>query len=671
MSKDLTSFDSNESGKNPSLKSEEELITMDKEDRHILNVTETDETVLVEFAKHEDVEHEGEEVEMTEEVSMDKEHEDERKVVDMSVKYRTIDLSRASYVDDKNRRVQVGVSSTEPVERSFGMEVLGHSAGDINMEFIASGRAPLLLDHDMTKVIGVIEEFKLDETAQRTVAVVRFGKSDLAREVYEDVKDGIRMNISVGYRIDKLLRMTDTEEPYYRAMWTPLEVSSVSVPADQSRLVGVGRSEQKTKHNIKVKLMNEEKKEINLDEIRSQSADDARKEMARNSKEILDLAAKHNKRDLGNQAIANSQSVEEFRGTLLNEISNNAPLETSTDIGLTPKESQRFSLVKAIKALANPSDRRAQEDASFEFECSQAAAQAEGKTSQGVMLPTDVLRNWSRDMNSSDDATLIAQDYRGGDFIDVLRNSSSVMAAGATMLNGLQGNVVIPKKTAASTAAWIATEGAAATESEFTSGSVTMSPKVIGAFSDVTRLLLQQSSLSVENLIRDDLTKGIAQAIDVGALMGSGSSGQPRGVRTTSGINTTTFAAATPTWAEIVAMESAISGDNALMGSLKYICRPSEYGTMKVTSKDSGSGQFITSPDGLVNGYDVVRSNSVTSGDFYFGNFADLLVGLFGGLELTVDPYSLSTTGTVRVICLQSVDTAVRHPESFVLSNDG
>lgn len=671
MSKDLTSFDSNESGKNPSLKSEEELITMDKEDRHILNVTETDETVLVEFAKHEDVEHEGEEVEMTEEVSMDKEHEDERKVVDMSVKYRTIDLSRASYVDDKNRRVQVGVSSTEPVERSFGMEVLGHSAGDINMEFIASGRAPLLLDHDMTKVIGVIEEFKLDETAQRTVAVVRFGKSDLAREVYEDVKDGIRMNISVGYRIDKLLRMTDTEEPYYRAMWTPLEVSSVSVPADQSRLVGVGRSEQKTKHNIKVKLMNEEKKEINLDEIRSQSADDARKEMARNSKEILDLAAKHNKRDLGNQAIANSQSVEEFRGTLLNEISNNAPLETSTDIGLTPKESQRFSLVKAIKALANPSDRRAQEDASFEFECSQAAAQAEGKTSQGVMLPTDVLRNWSRDMNSSDDATLIAQDYRGGDFIDVLRNSSSVMAAGATMLNGLQGNVVIPKKTAASTAAWIATEGAAATESEFTSGSVTMSPKVIGAFSDVTRLLLQQSSLSVENLIRDDLTKGIAQAIDLGALMGSGSSGQPRGVRTTSGINTTTFAAATPTWAEIVAMESAISGDNALMGSLKYICRPSEYGTMKVTSKDSGSGQFITSPDGLVNGYDVVRSNSVTSGDFYFGNFADLLVGLFGGLELTVDPYSLSTTGTVRVICLQSVDTAVRHPESFVLSNDG
>jgi len=98
-----------------------------------------------------------------------------------------------------------------------------------------------------------------------------------------------------------------------------------------------------------------------------------------------------------------------------------------------------------------------------------------------------------------------------------------------------------------------------------------MSPKVIGAFTDVTRLLLQQSSLDVENLIRDDLTKSIATAIDLGALAGSGSSGQPTGIANTSGINTTTFAAANPTWAEIVAMESAVANDNALTGSLGYI----------------------------------------------------------------------------------------------------
>ena len=667
--RDFNDFNSNELEVHPVENTEEK--TMLKEDRHILSVSETDNSVIVEFEKHEDVE-EGEEVEMTEEVSMMNQDEEERKVLHMPMKYRTIDLSKASYVDEENRRVRVGVSSEEPVERSFGMEVLGHSEGDINMEFISSGRAPLLLDHDMTKQIGVIEEFKLDETAKRTTAVVRFGKSELAREVYEDVKDGIRMNISVGYRIDKLERIQRDGEDYYKANWTPMEVSSVSVPADQSRLVGVGRSKDKqTKTQIKVTKMTEEvKNEINLDEVRAQSAEEAKAEFKRNSKEIIDLAVKHNKRDLADKAIQEGASVEEFRGILLENISNNTPLETPSEIGMTPKEVRRFSLVKAINALANPSDRNAQRAAEFEFECSEQAAREHGKVAQGIMLPADVLRNWTRDLNTSDDSTLIAEDYKGGDFIDVLRNSSSVMQAGATMLRGLQGNVVIPKKTAAASAGWIATEGGDSAESEFTSGSVTMSPKVIGAHTDASRLMLQQSSLDIENLIRDDLTQSIALAIDLGALAGSGSSGQPTGIANTSGINTTTFAAASPTFAEVIAMESAVAADNALSGSLSYICKPADYGTLKTTSKDSGSGQFVVEPDGRMNGYNVIRSNQVTSGDFYFGNFADLLIGMYGGLDITVDPYALSKAGGVRIIALQTVDVAVRHAVSFCKSSD-
>ena len=654
-----------------STKNKEEK-AMNKEDRHILNVSETDNSVVVEFAKHEDVEHEGEELETTDEVSMTS-FEDERKVIDMPMKFRTIDLSKHSYLDEENRRVKIGVSSEEPVERSFGMEVLGHSADDINMEFISSGVAPLLLDHDMTKQIGVIEEFKLDETAKRTTAVVRFGKSALAREVFEDVVDGIRMNISVGYRVDKLTRMNDKDEVYYKAQWTPMEVSSVSVPADQSRLVGVGRSKDKQNtQTTKVKIMENEKQEINLDEVRSQTVAEAKAEFKRNSKEILDLAVKHNKRDLADKAIADGISVEEFRGVLLENISNNTPLETPSEIGMTKEEVRDFSLVKAIRAMANPSDRQAQKDAEFEFECSAEAARQYGKDAQGIMLPAEVLKTWGkRDINTSDDSTLISEDYRGGDFIDVLRNESSVMQAGATMLRGLQGNVVIPKKTAASSGGWIATEGSAASESEFTSGSVTMSPKVIGAFTDATRLLLQQSSLDVENLIRDDLTQALALAIDLGALAGSGSSGQPTGIKNTSGINTTTFAAANPTFAEVVAMESAVANDNALLGSLGYICRPADYGTLKTTEKATNTAQFVVEPDGKINGYNVVRSNQVTSGDFYFGNFADLLIGMYGGLDITVDPYALSTSGGVRIVALQTVDTAVRHATSFCVSNDG
>jgi len=646
------------------LSSKEEKAMKDKEDRHILNVNETDDSVIIEFSKHHEDKEEEENVDAVS--SYHEDEEEERKVVDLPLRYRTIDLSKNSFIDEEKRLVRIGVSSEEPVERSFGMEVLSHAEGDVDMEFVSSGRAPFLLDHDMSKQIGVIEEFKLDEAAKRTIAVVRFGRSALAQEVFQDVVDGIRMNISVGYKVNNLERVKDNDQMLYKAQWTPLEVSSVSVPADQSRLVGVGRSAKINKDII----MTEEKKDINLDEVRTKTLEDAKAEFKRNSKEIIDLAVKHNKRDLADNAIKEGLTVEEFRGVLLNEICNDKPLETA-EIGMTQNEVRDFSLVRAINALANPTDRKAQEAAAFEFECSNQAAREQGTTAQGIMIPADVLGNWSkRDINSSDDSTLIPQDYKAGDFIDVLRNSSSVMQAGATMLRGLSGSVVIPKKTAASSAAWIATEGNAASESEFTSGSVTMSPKVIGAFTDATRLLLQQSSLDVENLIRDDLTQSIATAIDLGALAGSGSSGQPTGIANTSGINTTTFAAANPTYAEIIGMESAVAADNALVGSLAYICKPSDYGTLKTTSKDSGSGQFVVEPDGRMNGYNVIRSNQVTAGDFYFGNFADLLIGMYGGLDITVDPYALSTSGGVRIIALQTVDVAVRHAVSFCKSSD-
>jgi len=646
---------------------EEKIMDIEKEDRHILNVSETDNSVIVEFKKVED-DSEEMEMEMTEEERPyhDEEEKDkDRNVIDEKIEYRTVTLSRSQHIDEEKRTVRMGVSSEEPVERSFGKEVLSHKAEDINMSFIQSKTAPLLLDHDMTKQIGVIEEFRLDEEAKRTTALVRFGKSDLAREVFQDVVDGIRLNVSLGYRIDKMERVEKDDETYYRAAFTPMEVSMVSIPADQSRLVGVGRSQTKQTISHKEEKEMEEKNEINLDEVKSQAFVEAQADFKRNSKEIIDLAKRHNKADLGNQAIQDGLSVEEFRGMLLENISNDKPLETPSEIGLDKQEIRRFSILRAIRAMANPTDRKLQEEAAFEFECSEAAGKIYGKTAQGVLLPPEVLANWGqRDMNASDDSNLIGQDFRAGDFIDVLRNNSAVMPL-ATMLNGLSGDVKIPKKTAASAAAFISSEGGAAGESEMTIGSVTMSPKTLGAFTDVTRQLMIQSSLDVENLIRNDLAAAMAIAIDDAALEGSGSSGNPTGITNTTGINTVSLSsAAAPTFAEIVSMESSLSVDNALLGDLSYIVHPTNAGTLKTTEKASNTAQFVLT-NGEMNGYPVVVSPQITANNYVFGNFNDLLVGMFGGLDLVVDPFTNSTSGTVRVVALQSVDVAVRHAVSF------
>jgi HK97 family phage major capsid protein len=382
------------------------------------------------------------------------------------------------------------------------------------------------------------------------------------------------------------------------------------------------------------------------------------------------LATKHNMVEAGQQAIAAGRSAAEFSGEVLESIETK-PLDTG-DIGMTAKEVKRYSLFNVVNALANPSDRRARDAAAFEFEISEETAKRSGKDPQGLMVPYDVLSR--RDLNSADESDLFSDDFRGGEFIDVLRNSSSVMQAGARMLSGLSGDVAIPKKATAASAAWIATEGGAATESEMTTSSVSLVPRQLAAFTDITRQLRQQSSLDAEALVRDDLAQALALAIDLAALQGSGSSGQPTGIKNVSGINTVDFGTSpvlVPSYAKVVDMETAVAEDNALTGNLAYILPAAMYGGLKTTEKATNTAQFVVEPGGTINGYRAIVSNQCTAGDMFFGNFNDLLVGMWGaGVDITVDPYSLSTTGSIRIVAFQTVDVAVRHAVSFCLGND-
>ena len=621
----------------------------DQEERHIKNITETDDSYIVEFGKSDDM-------------TVEAEEDDRKASADVKTRAMAMDMSP---IKEDERRVSMALSSEEPVERSFGIEVLEHSEDAIDLSFLASGRAPLLMDHDPLKQVGVIESVDLDGSARRLRATVRFGKNGLAKEAFDDVVDGIRANVSIGYAINKMERQD--KDKYVAKSWRPVEASLVSIPADVS--VGVGRSSEPTPEPVTITVREETQMTNEVDVAAIEL--EARKAAQKDAAQIVELGARHNQSDMAKRAISDGRSVAEFRGELLDVIGSERALE-SQDIGLTNKEVKRFSIVRAIHALANPTDRRAQEAAAFEKECSEAAAAEFGRSAQGIMLPTDVLRTWKRDLNSADEADLFGEDYRGQDFVDVLRNASSVMQAGARTLNGLSGDVRIPKKTAAASAAWIATEGGASTESEMTVGNIAMTPKTLGAFTDVTRQLMIQSSMDVESLIRDDLATAIGLAIDLAGLEGSGSSGQPTGILNTSGINSVTnFAAANPTFAEVVTLETALAEDNALMGNLAYILPAAMYGALKTTEKASGTAQFVVEPGGTINGHRAIVSNQGTAGNLYFGNFSDLLVGFFGGLDLVVDPYTASTSGTVRVVALQSMDLAVRHAVSFAKGNDG
>ena len=669
---------------------------MDK--RHIVDVQETDENVTIVFAKH----HEEEEMEMNgghedDEMETSGEHEDDE--MKERFKYNKEDLDFRSYhfdkemINEESRTVRVGVSSEEPVKRDFGMEVMSHKAEHMDLKFLNSGRAPLLLDHDMEKQIGVVESVELDENAGRLRALVRFGKGERASEVFNDVTDGIRQNISVGYRVDGKVERSeheDDEEDIIRVMTTPMEISIVSIPADQSNLVGVGRSSSETLKStilIKEKDMSEN---IDLDAVRAEAA----KSASKNAKDIMTLARKHNKADLGEEAIGRGVSIEQFRGELLDVIGNDKPLETPADVIDAPmKEKREYSLGRMIRSQITGK----RNEASFEHELSDEIAKRTGKDPQGFYVPgfawgqrSGVMTTAATGAISGEAVTdnFVPTIQRPDMFIEALRARQVLSGLGATYIPGLTNRVRMPKIATGATAGFVEEAGDVADQSQADDG-VTLQPRTLGAYADISRLLMLESVPAIEQVVQDDLLRSVADAIELAAINGSGSSGNPTGILNTSGVNDLDISAGTDvaalTWADITDLVKLVEEDNGVVNgnTLGFLTnskvKSKMANTVKVASTDSV--MLLNDPWNSLYGYPIAFSSNVPSnlnpGDggtdasaMIFGDFSQLMIGLFGAPSIQVNPYTGQLAGTVRISIHQEVDVAVRNAVSFAITNE-
>lgn len=604
---------------------------------------------------------------------------------------RAFELQRQT-INVEARTVELAFSSETPVERWFGMEVLGHGAGQCRLGRMQNGGA-LLLNHETDEQIGVVESIAIG-TDRVGRAVVRFGKSAQADEIFQDVVDGIRRHVSVGYLVhawDVREGVGDAPSTYTATDWEPLEISIVSVPADPS--VGIGRgltdeqtsklarafgivpAESRTISQPPVKLT---RKESTMDKTPEQIAAEVRAaaqaDAAKNTQAIIGLGRTYahlgGERHAADYLQSGKSDPAEFQGLLLSKIGTAGNDTTRGEIGLTKKEARQFSILRAVRHMVNPHDASLAKAAAFEIECSKAAREITPRANSGLTIPMDVLLQ--RDMTvgtSTAGGNLVGTNLLAGSFIDMLRNRMAIQRLGATTLNGLVGDIAIPRQTGGATAYWVAESGAPP-ESAAAVDQVSMSPKTLGAFTDISRKLMLQSSVDVEALVRSDLARVIALAVDYAALYGTGSSNQPQGLKLQTGVNTKDFAANAPTFAEIVALETEIASDNADLGSMAYLVNAAGRGSLKTTEKATNTGMFIWEPGNTVNGYRTEVSNQVASNDYWFGNWSDLLLGFWSGLDILVDPYTGSTSGTVRIVALQDVDVAVRHGESFCRGNN-
>lgn len=340
------------------------------------------------------------------------------------------------------------------------------------------------------------------------------------------------------------------------------------------------------------------------------------------------------------------------------------------------KELKNYSFVKAIR-MATGLD----EKSGLEYELHQDEKKRRdsfGLETNGIVVPERLLRN-----------QVVGTPTSGGNmvqdepmyFYDELEAKLDLVQLGAHFITGLKGNLPMGSL-GTFTAAWL-TETESLTIGTATSSKDTATPKRVAAGALLSKQWLTQTSMDVEKLVKDRLLNALAIALQTAAISGSGSGANPKGILNISGIGSVVAGdpdGAALTWADIVDLKTEVAKKNALIGAkLGYVTNSNVVGFMQQTLKNSGVAGFMME-NGMVNGYKTVESNLVPSNltkgagtnlsAMIFGAWEYLMMLLWGGLDLTTDPFTKLDTAQIRIIANQFADVQVEQPEYFAAIKD-
>jgi HK97 family phage major capsid protein/HK97 family phage prohead protease len=591
--------------------------------------------------------------------------------------HRTIDLGRAA-VNATERTVEIAFSSEAPVERYFGSEILDHSPKSVRLGRLNNGGA-VLVEHDRNRQIGVIVSARID--ADRVGrAVIRFGKGPLAEEIFQDVKDGIRRLVSVGYQNHKIETESKTGgvEAVRVVDWEPFEISIVSIPADQT--VGVGRG-------LSVPTNSNFSNKVNTTETTIEPAAAERNRTTR----IIELASVAASRGMtvdAHRAISEGATPEQFQEQIYQRlISSQTPYHPGTPSNNYGERSHGqgddmslhgYSVARAIRQAS-----KGRLDG-LEGEVSAELSRRGGIAPSGFLIPSDLLStragmSVTGDSGAYGNAT-VATAKLG--FIQALRPYLAVAEAGATILDGLSSNIDIPRQSAASTASW-KTEVAELDERTPAIDQVELRPRRVGAFTVFSKQLLAQSSNDVEGLIRQDLMMACATALDAAAVKGGGTN-EPSGILSTAGIGNVIGGTngLAPAWTHIVQLVAKLEAENVTGRNFAFVINSATAAKLRATPKVASTDSAMILEGDTLLGHKVLVSGNVpgnlvkgSSGAvcsaLIFGNFADVLLGSFGpGIDIIVDGLTLATSGRTRVIANYFCDIGIRNPKSFAAMLD-
>lgn len=568
-------------------------------------------------------------------------------------------------------------------------EVLGHKDGEIDFSRMRDGL--VIQDTHWGDQIGIMDKPEVKDG--KICGTVRFCSDERSKCIEKDALAGIRRNMSVGYIVNEYKRDGVAEDgyPIFRVTkWTPYEASFVPVPADTN--IGVGRSSDPNGKRGGV-AANPAGKSESAAAGKPSAANERNNKMKHTGEQVAEAfrlaSAAHMEHAEVKELLESKENFEEVRSALMDKLeayqkelakkpaAPAKPAERAEilDEGERKEVKQRFSVMKVLRFLAGQ-----KEDIGYEREVSDEIAKRCGKSAQGFYIPSCVRTVVAGDPanKGTTGANTIATNLLAGEFIEAVHDRMVLAAAGMRTISGLVGNVEIPKGGAVS-GHWISAEGNDAQEETPEFGQVAATPHTAGAYVDLTRKFLMQTSISAEAFVTTELLMGIATLFEEAGFCGAGTSGAPLGIANTVGVPTESFSAGAPTLENLANMVAKCDTNNTLAAAMRWVMNPAVWAKLRCTydwqavvedgAKVGGvsSGHYLLDVlTKTMEGFPYFTSNLCKAKELLFGDFSQLVMMLWGGTDITVDPYSLSKSGGLRIVALQDCDFIVRRPTAFV-----
>lgn len=593
---------------------------------------------------------------------------------------------------DEKTTITFPASSEEPVERYWGTEVLSHEKGAVRMDRASRGAMPLLFNHNVDDPIGMITAARLEKN--RLMVDAQLFATSRAEEVRSMIEGGLR-NVSLAYRINKI-EEDKNEGRFTVTDWEPYEVSIVTVPADPTVGIGRGAEVEYEVRMIRASVPQPTAPSGATKKERAMTAEEqAAADAAEGKRKIGAVEAERERRTAIQNLCKSNQidpRVEErwiMDGTTLPQVAQEIldvmeergkqkPVAASL-LGLSSKETQKYSIFRAIRALKfGGVKRQFVEEAAFEMECSNAVAKQLGRElTSNILVPGEVLTRPLGDAAARAMATQpgskggILVNVENMGFIDILRNRSVALAMGARNLSGLVGNVTFARQTGKASVTWQGGDGTSVTATDQALGQLAMSPKTAIAITDVSEQLLRQSTPSAEQFVMADLAADIAiDGVDNAVLNGTGGA-QPLGIKNTTGI-TSGQDSSSANYAKVLAFISTAGAANAIRSNPGFVTNTAGAAILMQRQKFSSTDTPLWTGnmlDGQCVGFNAMSSEQVASGNLIFGSWNEIIVGDWGVLELAMDNGGTRfNQAQVGIRAMWMVDVLIRYPQAFVVS---